>query len=154
MSKVYNLKKKDNFFSFIPRSYDKIIYTTLINTIIDFVVDFFFVEEKKMKGIFLREKKDKRNIKYEIIILLSLIKKRYISFIIFAFIINIISLYYLICFNSVYPYIQIEWIKITIFIIIIRQIISFFQCLLETILRFLSFRYENEKIFKKRKLVN
>ena len=70
-----------------------------------------------MKGIFLREKKDKLNMKSEIIVLLSLIKKRYLSFIIFDFIIDFICLYYLICFNSVYPLIQIEWIKASIFIV-------------------------------------
>ena len=149
VSKVYNLEE-DKFFDFVPRSIDRFFFTTLVGFIIEFIVDFFFVKEKKMKRIFIREKDDSLNIKKEIVILVSLIKKRYISFIIFVYIILIICFYYLICFNSIYPNMQIEWIKSSIFI---RQILSILQCLLETILRTISFRYENEKIFKISKLI-
>ena len=69
ISKIYNLDKKDNFFSFIPRSLNRFIYTTLVGIIIEFIVDFFFVEEKKMKGIFLREKENRIILKHQIIML-------------------------------------------------------------------------------------
>ena len=49
---------------------------------------------------------------------------------------------------------QIEWIKSSIFIIFIRQILSVIQCILETSLRIISFRYESEKVFKISKLIN
>ena len=154
ISEVYNLGKKDNFFSFVPRSLDRITYSTFINIIIGYVIDFFFVEEKKMKGIYLREKDNKFVIEEQIINLVKTIKINYISFTIFVFAIFIFCLYYLICFNSIYPKIQLEWIESSIFIFLIIQIISVFQCLLETILRFISFRFESEKIFKVSKLVN
>ena len=154
ISEVYNLEKKDNFFSFVFRSFDRITYSTLINIIIRYVTDFFFVEEKKMKEIYLREKGNKFVIEKQIINFVRTIKINYISFTIFVFVIFIICLYYLICFNSIYPKIQLEWIESSIFIFLIIQIISAFQCLLETILRFISFRFESDKIFKISKLVN
>ena len=115
---------------------------------------FFFVDEKKIKGIFLREKDNYNRLKYEIIVLINLINKRYCSFIIFVIIILFLCLYYLLCFNYVYPHIQIEWIKSSIAIILIRQFLSFLACLFETIFRIMSFRCESEKMFKFSKLIN
>ena len=97
---------------------------------------------------------NKENIKAEIIMIMKEIKNRYLSFIIVVFIILIICFYYLLCFNYVYPYIQYEWIKSSITIFIIIQILSIFACLLETILRFISFRCKSEKIYKLSKIVN
>ncbi len=130
VSEVFHSKKPEKFFTFIPRSINRFFYTTLVGIIIEFIVDFFFVEEKKMKGIFLREKDNRIILKSQIVKLVELIKKKYISFIIFVFLIYIICLYYLICFYSIYPKIQKEWIKSSIFIFIIRQILSILQCLL------------------------
>ena len=154
VSEVYNLKKEDNFFSFVPRSINRFFYATLVGIVIEFIVDFFFVQEKKMKGIFIREKENIFNIKKEIVLLLNLIKIKFIFFIIFVYIILVSCLYYLLCFNSIYPNMQIEWIKSSIFIIFIRQILSVIQCILETSLRIISFRYESEKVFKISKLIN
>ena len=154
ISEVYNSNEKENFSSFIQRSIDILFYSTLVNVIIEFIVDFFFVEEKKMKGIYLREKDNQNVLKSEIINLSNGIKIRYLSFIIFVYIVLFLSLYYLICFNSIYPNIQTEWIEASIFIFLIRQIISVLQCLLETIFRFLSFKFENERLFKFAKFVN
>ena len=153
ISKVYYLKGKENFLGFIPRTFDRIVYTTSISIAIEFIVGFFFVKENKKKRIFLREKENKNIIKEQIVLLVKLIKTMYIAFFISIFLIYIICFYYLICFNYVYPCIQIEWIKTSIFIFILRQILSVFQCLLETILRFISFKYKSERIFKTSKLV-
>ena len=151
---VYNLQEEDNFFSFIPRSINRFFYTTLVGIIIEFIVDFFFIEEKKLKRIFLREKNNPDILKTEVIFLVKSIKKKYIIFIIFLVCIYVICTYYLICFNSIYPKIQIEWIKSSAFIFIIRQILSVLQCLLKSILRFISFKFESEKIFKIGQLIN
>ena len=153
VSEVYNLEE-DKFFDFITRAIDRFFYATVVGFVIEFVVDFFFVEEKKMKGIFIREKDNSFNIKEEIVLLVSLIKNRYIYFIIFVYIILIIGSYYMLCFNSIYPHMQIEWIKSSIFIIFLRQILSILQCLSETSLRIISYQYESEKLFKISKLVN
>ena len=153
ISKIFYLEE-DKFFDFIPRMIDRFFYCTFVGIIIEFIVDFFFVDEKKIKGIFLREKNNYNKLKYEIIELINLINKRYRSFIIFVIIILFLCLYDLLCFNYVYPHMQIEWIKSSIAIILIRQFLSFLACLFETIFRFMSFKCESEKMFKLSKLIN
>jgi len=112
------------------------------------------LEEQKVKGIFKRDIDDKIILKQNINELIKTLKQRYISFIIFVFIILIISLYYILCFNYVYPKTQIEWVKSSIAIIIIIQLLSILKILLEAILRFLSFICESEKLFQFGKLFN
>ena len=154
VSEVYNLEGEEGFFDFFPRSINRFFYTTVVSIIVGFIVDFFFVEEKKIKGIFIREKDSTINIKIEIINFLKQMKKRYILFIIIVLIILLISLYYILCFNYVYPHMQIEWIKSSIVIMLILQILSILTCLLETILRFISFHFKSERIYKISKLIS
>ena len=153
ISELYNIDdEKENFFSFISRSVERLIYTTLVGIIVGIITDFFFIDEKKIKGIFRRDKDDRKNIKENIANLFREIKIRNISFIIMVSILLIISSIYLLCFNYVYPYSQMEWIKSSIVIIIIMQVLSFLRCLLETCLRFLSFKTKSEKIYKMAKI--
>ena len=93
-------------------------------------------------------------LKEQIVELINSLQKSYLAFIIIAFIILLISFYYLLCFNYVYPYTQVEWVKSSIVIIIIMQIISILRSLLETILRSISFSYKREKIYKISKLLD
>ena len=153
ISELYHIEEKDeNFFSFIPRTKDKIIYTTIVAIFIGYLTDFFFLDEKKIKGIFKREKNNKIALKKNISLLINEIKKRYISFIIMTFVILLFCLYYVLCFNYVYPKTQIEWVKSSVFVIIVMQIISLLRCLYETIFRFLSFKCESEKLYKVSKI--
>jgi hypothetical protein len=80
--------------------------------------------------------------------LMSDLKKRYIAFISVVSVILIISTFYLLCFNYVYPYSQIEWIKSSITIVIIMQALSTLKCIFETSLRFLSYKLRSEKLYK------
>ena len=149
ISELYYTKEEDeSFFSFVPRCIDKVIYTTLVSIFIGYMTDFFFVSEKKIKGIFKRDKENRLILKRNITMLIREIKRRYIAFIIMTFFIMLISLYYLLCFNFVYPKTQIEWIKSSILIIIIMQILSVLKCLYEAIFRALSFKCESEKVYK------
>ena len=149
ISEIYNLnEEEENFFSFLPRSVERLIYTTLVSLIISYITGFFFLEESKVKGIFKRDMENKTILKENINELIKTLKTRYISFIIVVFVILILSLYYLLCFNYVYPKTQIEWVKSSVAIIIIIQILSILQILLEAIIRFLSFKCESEKLFK------
>ena len=154
VSEVYNLEGEEGFFDFLPRSINRFVYTTVVSLIVGFIVGCFFFEEKKIKGIFIREKDDRITLKGEIVALLREMQKRYLIFVIIVFIILIVALYYLLCFNYVYPYMQIEWIKSSIVIMIILQIISLLTCIFETIFRFLSFRYKSERIYKLSKIIN
>ena len=149
ISELYYIdEEKENFFSFLPRSIERLIYTTIVSIVIGYLTGFFFLEEKKVKGILKRDMDNKTVLKEDIKNLVKSLKKRYISFIIVVFVILLISLYYLLCFNYVYPKTQIEWIKSSIAIIIIIQILSILLILLEAIIRFLSFKCESEKLFK------
>ena len=56
ISEIFHSKKEENFLTFIPRSIERIFYTTLVRGIIGYVIIFIFVEEKKIKKIFKREK--------------------------------------------------------------------------------------------------
>ena len=154
IEKLYEVdESKEHFFSYFLRSIDRIIYCALVSIVIGYIEDFFFLDKNKLKGIFMREK-DKINIlNKKIVEFMNDIKRRNISFIIFSGIIIIFSFIYLSCFNYVYKYSQIEWIKSSITIVIIMQILSFLKCLLISSLRVLSFKCKSEKIYKISKLL-
>ena len=47
VSELYNADdSEENFFSYLPRSIDKIIYTTLVGIDVNIIIGFFFVDEK------------------------------------------------------------------------------------------------------------
>ena len=155
IGELYNINdEEENFFSYFPRSIERIIYCTIVSIVIGIIVDFFFIQEIKIKGIFIREKEEPKVLKQKIIELINDIKMRNIAFIITASTILLFSFFYLLCFNYVYPYSQIEWIKSSITIVIIMQLLSVLKCLLESGLRFLSFKLKSEKIYKISKLLD
>ena len=149
IGELYSINVEDDgFFDYIPRSIDKFVYTTMVSVVIGYFIDCFFVEEKKIKGIFRREKENLFNLRHEIVGFIKEIQTRYLVFIIVIFVLLLISFYYLLCFNYVYPKTQMEWVKASITIFIIMQILSFLKCFLGTCLRFLSFKCESERIYK------
>ena len=93
VSEIFHSTKSENFFTFIPRSIDRFFYTTLVGVIIGYVIDCFFYEEKKIKGVFKREKENTIILKYEITQIIQGIQKRNKWFIILSFFIKIILLY-------------------------------------------------------------
>ncbi len=125
----------------------KFVYITLVGIIIDYIIDFCFVDENKIKGIFRREKDNLVILKYEISRIIKNIIIRYNFFIIFCFLINIFILIYVLCFNIVYPSMKNEWIISSVIIIIIMQILSILKCILETIIRFIGFKCKSERIY-------
>ena len=152
ISEIYHTEN-EKFFSFIPRSINRFIYSTIVSIFISFLIDCFFIEEKKIKGIFIREKNNIKKLKMEIALLIKKIKKRYFAFILVTYLILIFSWFYLLCFNYVYPYTQYDWIKSSIVLIILIQILSLLTSILETLLRYISFFFKSEKIFRVSKLL-
>ena len=51
-------EEDENFFSYFPRSIERLIYTTLVSIIIGIIADFFFTNEAKIRGIFRRDKEN------------------------------------------------------------------------------------------------
>ena len=148
VSQVYHLEKEDTFFSFFPRSIERFIYTTIVSLVINVIVECFMVNENKIKGIYIREKENELNLKYEISLLMKKINNSILLFIIVSFFLYILFFYYLLFFNYVYPNMQIEVIKSSITIVIIMQILSILSCFIQTSLRFLSFKCKSEKMYK------
>jgi hypothetical protein len=154
ISELFYSTQEETFFSFFPRSISRFFYATLVGVIIGIIIDCFFIEEKKIKRILIREKGNSTQLKYEISLNATNIKNRYISFISICLLISVISWYYVSCFNSSYPGVQIEWIKSSITIMIIMQILSILVVVLEAVLRTISFKYESEKVFKIKRLLS
>ena len=148
VNQIYYLTNEDNFLSFIPRSIDRILYATIVRVILNYIIDCISVEEKKIKGIFKREKNNELILKYEITQIIKRIRKFFLYFIIICFIIMFFSLYHIFCFNNIYPHMKIEWIKSSITIIFIMQILSILLCFLECAIRFISFKCKSERIYK------
>ena len=147
ISEIYHSKDERSFLDFIFRFSENCFYTTFVGVFVNYLIDFFFVEEKKIKGILKREKDDLFNLNYEITQLLKNILQRYNYFIIISFVITIFIWYYVSCFNNIYPYSRNEWIITSVLIIIIMQILSILVYLLETIIRFFSFKCKSEKLY-------
>ena len=152
ISQIYH-SENENFFTFMPRSINRFVYTTIVSLLISFLMDCFFIEEKKIKGIFKREKENIINIKYEIGLLIKRIQKNYFSFIVVTFGLLIFFWIYLLCFNYVYPHTQYDWIKSSVVIIIFVQILSLLASVCESSLRYISFFFKSEKIFRVSKLL-
>ena len=88
---LYEINAKENIFDFIPRSISRLIYTFVIMRVLIEIIDCFFIEEKKLKGIFIRFKHSPRTIKKETILLIKRIIKYNVIFIIVSYIILIFS---------------------------------------------------------------
>ena len=154
ISEIYHIEGEDSFFGFFPRSITRYIYCAVVSTIVGVIIDLFFVSEKSMKRIFVRQKDNIPNLKADISELSKEIILRYIIFIFFVIVVFILLMFYLLCFNYVYQYTQKDWAKSSALLIIIMQILSVLFCLLETSLRFLGFYLKSEKIFKLSKLLD
>ena len=101
-----------------------------------------------MKRIFIREKNEIGELKYQIIKLRKTIRNRFISFFAVVFLIYFFSFLYVISFNYVYHFTQYEWIKSSIFYFIIIELLILLICLLSVAIRKLSFKSKSEKLFK------
>ena len=148
ISEVFNSTKEETLFSFVPRSYNRFLYSTVVGNIIEYIIKVLLVDEVKLKKLFIKNRKDKLFLRYEMSYFLKSIFIKIKILITINFIITLFSWYYLSCFNNVYPNIKFEWILSSVLIIIIVQILPFVFSFLETIIRFISIRCESEKLFK------
>jgi hypothetical protein len=148
VSELFHSTKQEKFISFIPRSVDRSIYTMALSFVINYFFDCLFVEESKMKGILKREKDNITILKYEINILIKEVKIRNIIFIIISFVFSFFSWFYISCFNHIYPHMKSEWIKSSVFIIILIHISSIIRIAIGSLLRFISFEIKSERIYR------
>ena len=154
MSELFNSNEPEYFFSFVPRRIAEIFYNSCVSIIISYLIGCFSIEEEKIKRIFVKFKNDELKVKYELSFALNTIKIIFYLFFVFSLFLSIVSFIYICCFNIVYPYIRIEWIKSSIFVFIVMQIIIFLLTFLESGLRYLAIKCNSEKIFKLSLLLN
>ena len=145
---LYFLDKKETFFSFFPRSLNRIIYTSVASSVLDFIISLLFPTENKIKRILIRKRNNIKEMKNKVFISMKNIINNYWIFIIISYIITIFSWYYISCFNNIYPYLKMEWIKSSVLIIIVIQFISILRCFLFALLRIISIKCKSEKIFR------
>ena len=148
LTDLFYSEKEEKFYSFIERRFNHFVYTSAVSGIISYLIDYFFVEELKIKKIFIRNRNSDMKMKYEIAVVLKDIENRFKSLIFFSLFLTIICFIYISCFNNVYPYIKGEWIKSSLFIIILMQIINFFLTLIQCSLRFIAIKCRSERLFK------
>ena len=154
VSDLFNSDEEEHFFSFFPRSISRFLYTTIVGGVIGVIVDFVSFDEKKVKRLFKREKKNTLQIRYEISVMTKDIKRNYLVLMIICGVLGLISLYYVNCFNNVYPNLTGEWVKSSICIMLIMQILSLLLALLEALIRLLAFKLKSERIYKIKDLLD
>ena len=147
ISEVFS-SEKDEIFEIINRSLDRVFYTTLVKVILNYIIDCFFIDEKKIKVIIKGKKMSIKDVKYKIFIIMKQVLNRLIYFILFSFIVTLFSLYYITCFNYRYYYITKEWIQTSIFIIILMEILSILTTIIHTSFRLFSLKDKKKKIYK------
>ena len=148
LSELFYSTEEEKFYSFIPRRFNEFIYTSAVSGIISYFVGYVFVEETKIKKTFIRNKGGDLKLKYEISVIIKGIKYKFTTIITFSLALTVICFVYISCFNNVYPNIKGEWIKSSLFILFLTQIINFALTLFECILRYISIKCNSEKFFK------
>ena len=147
ISDIYNNQETENFFSFIYRSYSHLIFITIISKLINGLISCFYLDEKKIKGIFLRGKNKPDKIKMDIFALIQKIEKYFFYLILTSYIITILTWIYISCFTNVYYYSRREWIKSSFCYYIITGVLTILDYFIRTLIRFLAMKCENEKIY-------
>ena len=148
ISEIFNNDEKETFFSFVPRSINRYIYTLFVGTILKYLIKCFFIKEKKFIRILIRSEKNSVVLNNELYIFTEKLKKSYSIFVICCMITIIFSWYYISCFNNIYPNTKREWIISSFAFIFVTQILYICAAFLETIFRYLSFKFESDKIYK------
>ena len=148
LSDLFFSTEEEQMFSFVGRRFDEFIYTSTVSGIISYFVSYVFINEEKVKKIFRKNKEGDIKLKYKLSIIVEDMKKKFNIIIIFSLGLTIICFVYISCFNNVYPYIKTEWIKSSIFILLLMQIINLICTLLECILRYSAIKCNSEKIFR------
>ncbi len=154
ISSLFHSTKPEKFFTYFPRSLTRMVYTSIVGVFISYIIECFFIEEKKIRRIFLKFKNDQIQLKYQVVQLINMILRRLKFFIAVSYGVIVISWIYVSSFNYVYPYTKIEWIKSSVTIFLIMQFFNVFVCFCESCLRTISFLLKSEKIYKISKSMN
>jgi hypothetical protein len=148
ISQLYHIENINNFIGFIKRSVNRFIYTVFAMSIFNYIAKFFFIKEKKFIKLLLRYKSSHLQLYQELYLFTIKLKNRYKGLIIICMIITLFSWYYISCFNNVYRYTKREWLLSSFCFIIVNMILHFLTIFFGTILRYISFKFDSEKLYK------
>ena len=138
MHKIYEDKGKFNLIYQIPQ----ILYSTIISTVINFIVNYFSLTEKEI--IKIKRNKDNNKTAPEI---LKSFKIKFIIFFIFCYLFILCFWYFLSCFCAVYRNTQINLINDTIISFCLSLLYPFPLYIIPFILRIISFRKEKKCLY-------
>ena len=110
-------------------------------------MNLFFIKEKKYIRI-LKRVKNITELNGELYLFTQKLRRGYKYFIIISICFIIISWYYISCFNNVYQYIKKEWIISSFCFFSLTLLLNALAAFLETIFRYLSFKIENDQIYR------
>ena len=146
LSERFYSDKKEGFLYFISKRLYEIIFTMIICGIISYFCTYIFDNDDYLRRILT----NKIDIKLDLALteFIKSLKIKFIILIVISIIITIFSFIYISCFNVVYPYIKSEWLKSSILIFILMQIINLLSTLLGTCCRYLSIKWNNIKLFR------
>ena len=148
IDELYLSQKEEKFFMFVQRSFERIIYTSIVSVIVNFILNCILISEEKIKSTLIREKNNITIMKGEIGKILFQMEGHIKVFLIVNYSIMIFSWYYICCFNHAYSNTKKEWIKSSILIIILEEVFPFLFSLIITLLRIVSISWKSEQIFK------
>ena len=146
LSERFYSDKKETFLSFIPNRLDKIIFTAIICGIIQYFCSYFFDIDDHLRRILKNTKKNQVDLALAQFV--KNIKNKFIILIVISMIITIFGFFYIACFNIVYPYIKHEWLKCSILMILLMQILNLLSTLLGACCRYFSIKWQNVKLFR------
>ena len=151
-TELFYSTEEEKFYSFITRRFNEMIYTSTVSVIISYFIGYVFIDEDKIKKILRRNKEGDIKLKYEISMIIKDMKYKFNTIISFSLGLTVVCFVYISCLNNVYPNIKTEWIKSSLFILFLMQIINFTMTLIECSLRYIAIKCNSEKIFKLSKI--
>ena len=138
---IYQINQEQGDYS-LKNQYSRVIFSTIISIVIGFIVELLAFTHKNI--IKLRNFKDIKSVENEIGNLVMKLKLKYITYIIFIMILNIVFFYYINAFCSIYTIIQTHMISDSLISFLVSMSYSIIFSLISTIIRIYSIQKENK----------
>ena len=136
--KIYVDKGKFNFVYQIP----KILYSSLISTVINTIVSFLSMTEKNV----IKLKKEEGDTKEKVVKFSKCLEIKFIVFFVLEFLFLLFFWYYISCFCAVYRNTQIHFFKTSLMSFGLSLIYPFGICLIPGTLRFPAIRTDKKEL--------
>ena len=154
ITELYLSKSKEYFFDFLRGSISRLISVPIIVSVNYYLISYCFMDEDYIKEILIENKKNTLEFEKKMNQLIIYVNKKYTILIIISAIFNLFSWFYVSCFNNVYPNTKYNWIKSSLFLIIIVELIIFLKIFLKCVFRYFSLKYKFKRIFQLSQVFN